>query len=294
MKSFRSRFALWVLSLFMMVFCSSSQAFVKGIYITQGTLENTKLITYLIQRAKSVGISTFIVDLELPGKRYQKNIRLLQDNNIRYVARIIMFPDGGKPAQILTESYWQRKYGLVQTALGYGAAEIQLDYIRYSSKQPASSENSKHIHRIIRWYKDRLTADKIPLQVDVFGISSFGEEKHIGQNIKLFSQTVDAICPMVYPSHYEPFRVHAVTPYQTVYKSLAMIKAMFNTQLSFKLIPYIELSNYRYPLSQPKKIEYIYAQIRAAQDAGADGWYAWSPHNQYDNLFAVLQRYQVK
>lgn len=265
----------------------------KGIYISQTTMEDTKQINYLIQRANKVGIHTFIVDLEQPSSLYQRNINLLKKNNIKYVARIIIFPNnGGRPDQVRSVSYWEKKYKLVKYALSYGASQIQLDYIRYNQKQAPSSKNAEDILKIIRWFKSRVD---VPLQIDVFGISSFGPSKYIGQDIKLFSSSADAICPMVYPSHYEPFRVHAVTPYQTVYDSLAAIRKQFNNKpLPFKLIPYIELSNYRYPLSREKKLAYIYAQIQAAENANADGWYVWSPQNYYDNLFQVLETRRVK
>lgn len=261
---------------------------VKGIYLTQWTFENTPLLNYLIKNAKRAGIDTFIVDLELPSKRYRDNIALLKENNITYVARIIMFPDGGTPQQITTPEIWQKKYSLVKQAVDWGANRIQLDYIRYNSKQPASSEHSKNIHKIIAWYKNKLAAQNIPLEVDVFGVTSLGESKHIGQNIVLFSQSVDAVCPMVYPSHYVPFPSHFRQPYETVYNSLSLIKQQFNNKMPIKVYAYIELSNYHYPMSREKTLEYIKAQIRAVKAAGADGWYAWSPHNRYDNLFRVL------
>src|SRR3990167_7504400 len=223
---------------------------VKGIYLTQYTLENTAFLNNLIKHAKLSGIDTFVVDLEIISKRYEKNIRLLKENNIKYVARIIIFPEGGSAEQVSNPSFWQRKYRLVQQAVNWGAKEIQLDYIRYNTKQKPSSENAKRILTIISWYKNKLSGQNIPLQVDVFGIASFGESKYIGQNIKLFSQSVDAICPMVYPSHYAPFSEHYKTPYQTVYKSLTHIKKQFNNKIPFKLYAYIELSNYHYRMSR--------------------------------------------
>lgn len=268
---------------------------IKGIYITQSTLENTSRINYLIKRAKAAGIGAFIVDLDVPSKRYMQNIQLLKNSHINYIARIVVFPDGGTPDKVKSQAYWEKRYSLMKYAIAYGANQIQLDYIRYNTKQPASSQNAKDIYQIIHYYKDKLASQNIPLQIDVFGISSFGESRNIGHNIKLFSSTIDVLCPMVYPSHFEPFRQHAVTPYETVADSLWAIRDQFDDKdLPFKLIPYIELSNYRYQLSQHKKLDYIYAQIHAAESAGADGWYAWSPHNQYDNLFTVLESYPVK
>lgn len=289
--------ALLFLTLLLLSMSSIASAnLTKGIYISQATLEDTEYLTYLIERAKKSGIDTFVIDIEQPSALSQKNFAMVKNNNIHTIARIIIFPNGGgTPEQVSSVPYWEKKYKLITYALSYGAEQIQLDYIRYNTKQPASDQHALNIHKIIQFYKDRMAKQNIPLQIDVFGISSFGEEKHIGQNVKLFSKTIDALCPMVYPSHFEPFKVHAVTPYKTVYSSLESIKAQFDKKTPpFKMYPYIELSNYRYPLSQEKKLSYIYAQIQAAEAAGADGWFAWSPNNFYDNLFLLLETRKVK
>lgn len=283
------KYALIITLLF---FFSSSSVFakVKGIYLTQYTFENTAFLTYLIQHAKASGIDTFVIDLEKPSKRYLENLDKLDENNIKYVARIVMFPDGGTPSVIKSPEQWQKKYKLVKQAVDWGADEIQLDYIRYNTKQKPSPENAKDIYAIIKWYKTKLAAEGIPLQIDVFGIASYGESKYIGQNIKMFSDTVDAICPMVYPSHYTPFDKHYKTPYETVYNSLTNIQKQFeDKKMPMKMYAYIELSNYHYRMSKAQKLAYIKAQIKAVDEANADGWYAWSPHNRYENLFLVLQ-----
>jgi hypothetical protein len=266
---------------------STCAAMMRGIYITQTTLEDTKYFQYLIDHAKAVGINTFVVDMEKPSKRAQKNLVLLKDNNIRYVARIIVFPEGGHPEQIASEAYWAKRYKLVDAALSYGAQEIQLDYIRYNTKQPASTDNAKNIFRVVQWFKDKLPPG-IPLQADVFGISSFGESKHIGQNLRMMAQSVDALCPMVYPSHFEPFRVHAVTPYKTIYTSLSALRSQFSEPMPIKLYAYIEISNYRYSLSPTKRRAYVIAEMKAVKEAKADGWIVWSAHNYYDYLFKLM------
>lgn len=293
MNKISTRLMLLLLPLLFFMQVSSASAMVKGIYISQATMENTKQVNYLVERAKKVGIHTFIVDLERTSPTYEKNIKHIKDNNIAYVARIIIFPNNGGTSDIVrSQAYWEKRYKLAQKALNLGANQIQLDYIRYNPKQGASSRNAEDILKIISWFKSKVG---VPLQVDVFGVSSFGPSKYIGQDIVLFSKSADAICPMVYPSHYEPYKQHAVTPYETVYHSLTSIRKQFNNKpLPFKLIPYIELSNYRYPLSREKKLNYIYAQIQAAENANADGWYVWSPQNYYDNLFQVLETRKVR
>lgn len=278
--------------LFYLFFVVSSPALagkVKGIYLTQYSLENSAFLHYLIKHAKASGIDTFVVDLEKPSKRYATNVALLREHNIKYVARIVMFPNGGTSRTIKDPAIWQKKYALVKHAVDFGASEIQLDYIRYNTTQKPSSQNAKDIHTIIEWYKNKLSGQKIPLQVDVFGVASFGESRYIGQNIKLFSQTVDAICPMVYPSHYVPFAFHYHKPYETVFDSLMRIKKQFENKMPVRMYAYIELSNYHFRMNHTQKIAYIKAQIKAVYAADADGWYAWSPHNRYEALFHILE-----
>lgn len=286
-QKYSRRAVTFVIAIILLV-CQQAQAEpVKGIYITQTTVEDTSYFKYLISRAKAVGINTFVADLEIKSKRYEKNITLLKDNGIRYVARIIVFPQGGKPGQIASEAYWAKRFELVKTAVAYGAQEVQLDYIRYNTKQFASAENAKQIKTVVHWFREHLDPN-IPLQADVFGISSFGESKHIGQNLKLMAESVNALCPMVYPSHFEPYRVHAVTPYQTIYNSLRALQKQFNNQLPVKVYAYIEISNYRYPLPGAKRRNYVLAQMKAVKDAGADGFFVWSAHNKYDFLFDLM------
>jgi hypothetical protein len=169
---------LFLLTFLTVGFTAQANALVKGIYLTQSTMEDTKYLKYLIDHSKAVGISTFVVDLEAPSKLYAKNIQLLKDNGIHYVARIVVFPQGGHADQISSPAYWEKRYKLVADAVSYGADQIQLDYIRYNTKQPASSDNAKNIVKVVQFFKDRL---HIPLQADVFGISSYGESKHIAE-----------------------------------------------------------------------------------------------------------------
>lgn len=264
----------------------------KGIYLTQSTLENTNLLKYMITNAKAAGINTFVIDLDRPSRRYAENIKLVNEANIEYVVRITMFPDGGTPQQINDPAYWQRKFPLIQQAINMGADQVQLDYIRFKASNRASKQNAVKIQEIIAWYKNKLQSQNIPLQVDVFGEACFGESKNIGQNIALFSESADAINPMIYPSHWTPYDKHFDNPYDIVYKSLSNIKHLFpNKSVPVKVYAYIELSNYHYRMSHDQTMAYITKQLKAVQASGVNGWYAWSPRNKYDKLFHLLQNH---
>lgn len=273
---------------------AAEQRWVQGIYLTQATAESKERVEELIEDAQHVGINTFVIDLERKvTKHYRDNIALINKSGIAYVARIVMFPaDGGTRGQVLSPRYWEKKYQLAEEAINLGAKEIQLDYLRYTTKQPRSAQNARDIYQIIKWFNERLDEQNIPLQIDVFGVATFGESAYIGQNLKLFADSVDAMCPMVYPSHYEPYLKYAKIPYEIISYSLNSLRAQFDGKIPFKVYPYIETYNYRYRMSQPEKVKYIKAQLAAVEDSDVDGWLVWNPHNDYDNLFIALQELQ--
>lgn len=261
---------------------------VKGIYISQPTLEDRKYIEYLIHQAKQCGINTFVIDLNKVSSQYERNLLLVKNAGITYVARVVVFPFGSDKEKMHSESYWMSRYRLVDAAIDLGAEEIQLDYIRYAANNPPSEKNSEDVHRVINWFKYKI-GNRAKLQIDVFGESCFKESLHIGQNLVRFAPSVDAVCPMLYPSHFEPYIEYAQKPYFTYYSALDALHNQFSYNTPFKLYPYIELSNYRYNFTEQQLSGYIHSQIKAIEDINADGWYAWSANNKYDRLFNILQ-----
>jgi hypothetical protein len=149
-------------------------------------------------------------------------------------------------------------------------------------------QNALDVVSVIKSFKSCADEVQLPLQIAVYGISSFRPILTIGQNLPLFAPWVNVICPMNYPSHFEPYIPHSENPYRTVADSLAALKRQFNHQLSFKLLPYIETYNYRYPLGPAQRKKYIAAQIQATLDQGSEGFIAWSANNLYDYLFEVI------
>lgn len=261
---------------------------IKGIYISQSTMEDRKYLEYLIHRSKQAGINTFVIDLNRVSSTYEKNLLLVKNAGIKYVARIVVFPYGSDKQKMKSYSYLMSRYRLVEAAISLGADEIQLDYIRYAASNPPSPQNAEDVREVISWFKTKID-NRAMLQIDVFGESSFRESNRIGQNVVTFSNSVDAVCPMLYPSHFEPHREHVKRPYNIIYSALESLKSKFpEKKPPFKLYAYIELSNYRNKLSESQLYGYIHSQIKAVEDAHADGWYAWSANNKYDRLFNIM------
>jgi hypothetical protein len=263
----------------------------QGIYLQHYTAMTPSRLEHLVDNALDVGVDTLVVDLWAKTNNYKKAIARIQERGLKYVPRIVMFADGGNHDQVHDRAVWEERWQLAQYALELGAKDVQLDYIRYSSKTSASTQNALDIREVLRFMKKRINEQGGRLQIDVFGEVGYGPSMHIGQDMSLFASEIDSVCPMVYPSHYEPYEEHVLQPYETVHSSLVGIQKQMG-QARVPVLAYIELSNHRFKLGTDERIEYIRAQLRAVREAKADGWIAWSAGNRYDILFNLLRRFR--
>lgn len=262
---------------------------VRGIYVQQLTAQDPKKLRYLIANALNVGLNTFVVDLWGRAPGYAEGIKMIQKAGLSYVPRITIFPDGARPGQVDDRKLLEKRWALVDYALTLGAKDIQLDYIRFSSKNSPSPENADKIIGVLRFFKQRIEQRGARMQIDIFGEVSYGPSERIGQDMRRFAPELDAVCPMLYPSHFEPFKETAKAPYETVHGALAALSRQ--TQANpIPVYAYIEHFNYRYRMSDAERAVYFEAQLQAVLDSGAQGFYVWSVGNHYDILFNVLDR----
>jgi hypothetical protein len=276
---------------------TAASAWDKGIYLTQYSLENPEKLDYFLREAKVTGINTFVVDHDYFSSKFAPAVAKVKAAGIKVVTRIVVFTDGGNAKQVRSESHWEEKYKYIEDAIKAGTDTIQLDYIRYSSKMPANPQHAKDIYKIIKWYKDKIEDHNVPMEIDIFGEVSYYPSMHIGQDIKMFADSVDGVNPMVYPSHFWPYEKYSVNPYETINKSLSALIHQFDGKPPFKVHAFIEAVNYHYlkKTTNAQKQKYLLAEIRAVEDTkGVSGWYVWSANNVYENLFQVLKNNKIK
>jgi hypothetical protein len=271
---------------------SVAQAWDKGIYLTQYTLEQPKKLDHLISEAKATGINTFIVDHDYYSSHYAAAAAKVKAAGLKFIPRIVVFSDGGNSEQMHSKAHWEEKLKFANEGIKAGADAIQLDYIRYSSKLPADPQHAKDVYQVIKWFKEKINAEHVPMEIDIFGEVSYYPSMHIGQDIKMFADSVDGVNPMVYPSHYWPYQKYSAEPYKTINQSLNSLVGQFHNDAPFKVHAFIEAANYHYlkKTSNSDKQRYLLQEIRAVEDAkDVSGWYVWSANNVYDNLFQVLK-----
>ena len=273
----------------MLLHVGLSFAYVKGIYLSENTARDGVKMAYLIKEAKMTGVNTFVIDVNVRNPAYERHVKMVVASGIHYVARVTVFPGGALPNQINDRALWDRRLALAHYAISLGADQIQLDYIRYSSKDGiASSQKAHAVYRVIQYFRSHIPAN-IPLEIDIFGISTFKPAPTIGQDPGMFAPLLSGICPMVYPSHYEPYKYYAVRPYQTIFESVQALRKQLPAGSKVAIYPYIETFNYRYPMTRAERMAYGLAQMKAAKAAGAQGFYVWSASNEYAILFDILK-----
>lgn len=159
---------------------------VKGIYISQDSLEDRQYLEYLIHRSKSAGINTFIIDLHRMSNNYERNILLVKNAGIKFIARIMVFPHDPEYAQMRSEVYLMTRYRLVESAIALGAKEIHLDYIHNASNSQPLAENEYDSDSIVNWFQDKIDS-RAKLQIDVFNETNTKDSRQIAQSVVAIS-----------------------------------------------------------------------------------------------------------
>ncbi|MEU7221451.1 putative glycoside hydrolase [Nocardia iowensis] len=181
-----------------------------------------------------------------------------------------------------------RKYNidLAVEAAKLGFDGIMYDYIRRPDGAlsqmhfPGSTESpTVSIAEFLRESRDPVRDAGADQSAAVFGIAVTRPDQ-IAQDIALMARHVDYIAPMVYPSHWNPGEYGVANPnsqpYDITYRSLQDFRnRMQGTDA--KIVPWLQDFSLGVNYG-PNEIE---AQIDAANDAGVNGFFLWSPTVRY-------------
>jgi hypothetical protein len=248
-----------------------------------------------------------------------KLMNTLREHHIFPIARIVVFKDpylaAHKPEWAVKDiggGLWKDRKGLAwvdphnraiwdyilalsKEAIRLGFQEIQFDYVRFTSDgdlkrciYPFGKGETRQdvIRDFLVYIKKELEPYQVPVSADIFGLTtSAPDDLGIGQQFEKIAQSVDIVCPMVYPSHYAPgsfgLKIPDLHPYETVFRGVRdALKRLEKIDKNGNHIrPWLQdfsLGNY-YGRTQ------IQAQIKAANDAGAKEWIFWNPSCRYSN-----------
>ena len=187
---------------------------------------------------------------------------------------------------------WDYNIRIAVEAAKAGFDEIQFDYVRFPdrpglrfSKETNVGNRVEAITGFLAAAQKALNPYNVFLSADNFGYVAWNEgDTGIGQVYSEVGKVVDYISPMLYPSGFK-FGIPGVRnpmsdPYRIVYATLEKAKARTGfSGVVFR--PWLQaFSDYAFDHRAFGKLQ-LREQIKAAEDAGSEGWMLWDPRNRY-------------
>lgn len=206
---------------------------------------------------------------------------------------------------------WDYDLSIAREAVRAGFHEVQFDYVRFPEayhslpQQVFPTQGGTRADAITGFLTEaarQLRPMGATVTADVFGLSmNESQDVGIGQQWERLSGTVDALLPMVYPSHFFPTHLPGIhrpnrMPYETVFTSVGM-GVVRNRRLAdagvepARIIPWLQAftatwndRGFRYGPAQ------VRAQTQALYDIGLDDWIFWNPNSNYDAVAGGWER----
>ncbi|MBI4676902.1 MAG: hypothetical protein HY748_04905 [Elusimicrobia bacterium] len=187
---------------------------------------------------------------------------------------------------------WDYNLAIASRAAAAGFDEIQFDYVRFPSdgntrlcRYSRADHSPKTAVANIREFlvQARRSLDPFGARISIclFGMTSSAQgDMGIGQSIAELAEEVDAVYPMMYPSHYRKGELGVKNPNREPFRIIrrsvrdAVLRLGPNAG---KLRPYFQ----DFSLGVRYDAEKVRAQLLAAQRFGVTSWVLWNPKNKY-------------
>ena len=184
---------------------------------------------------------------------------------------------------------WDYNVDIAEAAARLGFDEIQFDYVRFPSDgdmdaivYPGATKTPPAwvIAQFVHYASKRLKPLGVRISADVFGLAAT-RDLGIGQIPKRLGRYLDAIYPMVYPSHFGSGEYELDDPNSNPGATVAYALRDFNRELAatanVRIIPWLQDFSWRrtYTLAD------IQAQIDSARRAKSGGYLLWNAAGIY-------------
>ena len=265
----------------------------RALYIPNFKAANLSYIKQIVEKGAPLGINMLVIDIHKYGSRKfnakKEVIDYLKNEGLYIVARVVCFQDGITKMPVADEDIEALRQ-LIASSAASGFDEVQLDYIRFSDGADPYPLKKKYlfIESLLSDFKKIAQDNKIKLSADLFGRIVYNQNDYIGQKVEIFTPHVDAIYPMLYPSHYTGDRLRMSSPGETVKEGT--LKGLKRTEGKIAVQPYIQAFPYNIQYAKVSLAEYVLLQIQAVEETEARGWVAWNPNGDYSSVFSALEK----
>ncbi len=187
------------------------------------------------------------------------------------------------------QAVWDYNIQIAREAIHLGFDEINFDYVRFPSDGDmkavalnfSNEQKNEVMGNFFSYLGNKLKSEPAWISVDMFG---FVMERHngmsIGQRLEDVVDSVDYVCPMMYPSHYPSGHLGLGNPaeHPGLVVETGMEKGMpYFVDKRAQARPWIQAFN----LGATYDAEKIRAQIDAVEKYSDGGWLLWNAANRY-------------
>lgn len=183
---------------------------------------------------------------------------------------------------------WDYNVDIAEAAARAGFDEIMFDYVRFPTDGDLSSavfpgkvneRKGETVGRFLAYARERLSPFGVRISAAVFGLSAT-RDLGIGQRPRLLAKHLDAIYPMVYPSHYGPGELGLDDPNASPQQTVALSLKAFRRALrgsDTRLVPWLQ----DFSLGRTYTLADVKAQILAARRMKSQGFLLWNAGGVY-------------
>jgi hypothetical protein len=242
----------------------------------------------------------------------ERLVRVAHARGIRVIARVSCFHDEWmsakrpdlaihgmrnwlNPGETKAQDY---VLAIVDEVLPTGVDEIQLDYVRYPTEGIKNADfalGQRKTTDVIAGFVGRVHehthAVGVPLSLDIFGVVAFQRAEDVratGQDLTKLGPIVEAVSPMVYPSHFAEGTLGYAAPGDhpdvVGYGTKQAVEVLKKSGLAIAVRPWIQAFSWR---ASDYDQTYVFREIESARAAAGTGWLAWNAGGYYREVFAA-------
>jgi len=307
-------------------FVTEAKPIIRGIYLAPGVLYSKYELDKFFRMVDLGLVNAAVLDVKdergrLMFSLYKDFIEKAKKKGVYLIARQCVFKDealafknGGALALKDFEGgiwfqekcgYWVdpsltevRKYNvkITQKAFDSGFDEVQFDYIRYpSGEKPYRNWQNKlsNIVKFLDMVKEAKPANK-RISLTFYGYTVWANVlAKEGQNFEKMAEKVDAVYPMLYPSHFHDNFMNDSTKewrtYSLIYKSIEKAHERL-PEKEIDIVPYLQAFTWRRSRLGRK---YVFNQLKGASDSRSDGFILWEAGGDYGLGYDELIEFDI-
>jgi hypothetical protein len=185
---------------------------------------------------------------------------------------------------------WDYNISIAKAAAKAGFDEIQFDYVRFPTDGPVESAvwpgkvnepQSTTIARFLKYASGQLKPLGVRVSADIFGLAATNDLEVVGQSPKKMARVVDALSPMVYPSHFGAGQYGLADPQAAPGMTVGYALSDFRTAIrgsKAELLPWIQdfsMGGRKFTLAD------IQDEILAVRRSETRGFLIWNASGEY-------------